>query len=726
MAGPNGAFNDAEVLRHSVTEADAQVYQGSPLVFFALPTLTGWGYYSGVLPPTPPVYWRLERDMVLRATVLHESLWSSAVNIAATKTASLGWEVEGDYPLKVRRAQEMMLSLDNEGWVKAQGKGVRDFITTDNGEWWEIVRATQGAGSRILGLMHLDSLRCYRTGDPARPVIYADLKGKYHELRDYQVINLVDMPNPGAEWLGVGLCAASRAYPHIFKLAAIEQYVSEKVSGSRPQEIHFVRGVLPKQLDQALRSADKSQAQKGAVMFKGAVVVPIPGDGTVEGYRVPLAELPDGFDRKQEFDLAITAYADAIGLDQQDLQPLSGQGLGTGAQSYVLWEKAKGKGLAARRQDWIHQINDKVNPDGVTFAFNERDLSDELKEAEVSSARAATRGSMISNGEITAIEARQLAVDSDDLPKEFTPPEGDVTPEDNLSDFEKPLMEGEVEPLPMDLPDPDPAPAPKTEKAYDIPVVELGPIFANPVSPAPVETPTYVGDALRLMREALTALKETPETPAEPPAPSTINITNVLPTPPEPAQQVIERPVGVASTAPLTFRDHLGLTIADRIDAAIEQTVSERLLSDIRQLETTLDERLIGVARSFKDKHDEVLSEVARMSQDTALLRKEQGTGMEAYKSLADSLRAQLDVALKEFQNLPVPQVDMVFVEALVTKAIGQALDARQEVGREVVETTPTGLNHIVRVKYADGSTARYEIERDASGHATGTRRLTG
>lgn len=465
MPAPNGSFHDTEVLSHSVTHDDAFVYNGSPLMFFALPV--HGGYSGGALPPDAPLYWSAQRDIVLRATVLYESLWSSAVNIAATKTASLGWEVQGDYPLKVKRAQEMMLSLDNSGWVKAQGKGVRDFLTTDNGEWWEIVRATQGAGSRILGLMHLDSLRTFRTGDPARPCLYMDLKGRYHEMRDYQVINLVDMPNPGAEWLGIGLCAASRAYSHIFKLAAIERYISEKVSGSRPQEIHFVRGVMPKQIDQALKSSAESQAQKGAVMFRGAVVVPLPGDGQVDGYRVPLAELPDGFDRKQEFDLAITAYADAIGLDQQDLQPLSGQGLGTGAQSYVLVEKAKGKGLAARRQDWIHEINEKVNPDGVTFYFTERDLSDEQKEAEVSGARASTRATMLANGEITPIESRQLAVDSDDLPKEFTPPEGDVTPEDNLSDVEKPMTEGEaVEPLA--LPEPTLLPAQKEVSAKSV------------------------------------------------------------------------------------------------------------------------------------------------------------------------------------------------------------------------------------------------------------------
>lgn len=446
--GPNGTLPD--LLKNSVTEGDAEIFAKSPGVwFFSLPTYSQWGQVAA-LPAALPYYWCIQRDVTLRATVLHESLWASAVAIAGTKAASQSWDVEGEGTTRLKRAQEMMLGLDGRGWVPGQSVGVRDYLTTDNGEWWEIVRSSSAAGSRVLGLMHLDSVRCLRTGDPDRPIVYLDLMGRYHELRDYQVIELTDSPHPGAEWLGVGLCAASRAYPHIYEMAGIQRYVSEKVHGDTFKEIHFVNGINDKMLSAALESAQQSQQQKGFVYYRGAAVIPMFGDKPVSGYRVPISELPDKFDRKQEWDLAVIAYADAIGLDPQDLQPLSGQGLGTGAQSWVLMEKAKGKGLAARRKQWIHEINLKVLPDAVTFVFHESDLDDEKKQAEVTNTRAGARGQMIQNGEITALEARQLAVDSDDLPKEFTPPEGDLTPEGDLSDEEKPLADEEqLEALPL-------------------------------------------------------------------------------------------------------------------------------------------------------------------------------------------------------------------------------------------------------------------------------------
>jgi hypothetical protein len=56
-------------------------------------------------------------------------------------------------------------------------------------------RITSKPGSKIIGLYHLDSLRCYRTGDPDRPVIYQDLRGNFHYLTWWQVWDISDTPN---------------------------------------------------------------------------------------------------------------------------------------------------------------------------------------------------------------------------------------------------------------------------------------------------------------------------------------------------------------------------------------------------------------------------------------------------------------------------------------------------------------------------------------------------
>lgn len=411
--------NTNDLLNNSVTAGDTIPHSGSPApVFYLTSYAYGLGYQSA-LPADLPPYYSVSGDAILSSTMYAETFWASAVSIAGTKIASKSFEYDGESAERVQRAKDIMMALDGNGYVSGILKGVNDFLNTDNGEWWEIVRVSNARGARIIGLMHLDSLRCQRTGDPAIPMIYRDLKGNWHEMKDYQVINLVDMPSPRAEHFGVGLCAAHRAYSHIYKMAALEKYVNEKITGNSPLEIHVINGITEKSLRNAITTADAQQAQRGGVSYKGVTVIPLMGDTPIAGYRIQLAGLPENFARREELDIALLGYADSIGIDLQELSPLSGQGFGTGAQSYVLNEKAKGKGIAAREKQFTHEINLKVNPSEVTFYLSEIDYTDQKASAEAMKARADVRSTMKANGEITAEEARNLAVDAGDLPDDF-------------------------------------------------------------------------------------------------------------------------------------------------------------------------------------------------------------------------------------------------------------------------------------------------------------------
>jgi hypothetical protein len=312
----------------------------------------------------------------------------------------------------------------------------------------EIVRASSGYGSKILGLMHLDSHRCTRTGDPSIPVLYRDLKGAEHQLRAHQVLMFADMPEPSESYYGVGNCAASRAWKTITKLSAIESYLSEKVTGERATSIHIVNGISEQQLQGALITADAEQKRKGLVLYKGAIVIPsMIKDQAPEVATIPLAEIPDGFDAKQERDNAYVIYANAIGIPVQDIQPLSGQGLGTGTQTIILDEASEGMGLAAWRKQFEHLVNEFVLPETTTFAFSTNDIRDQKAKADVQSTRANTRKVQIDSGEITTAEAKQMAVDAEDVPREFLTE--DLTAGGTLQDDQKPLGDA---PLPAALP----------------------------------------------------------------------------------------------------------------------------------------------------------------------------------------------------------------------------------------------------------------------------------
>lgn len=442
--------NLADLLQHSVTKDDVegQYHAGSPggagVWHFFLP-MGGENQMWGMLPPEPPPYWSIDRDRVLRYTTIKAKMWAQAVGIACAKQASLSFEIEAeDSPMLVKRAQQMMLSLDGTSYTLGVERGVRDYVTTDNGEFWEIVRVSNAAGSRVLGLMHLDSLRCIRTGDDEIPLVYRDLRGRYHELQQHEVIMMCDMPSASAELFGVGLCAASRAYGKIVFMDSIDTYFNEKITGRKANEIHLVNNVSEKTLRTGIQSAESQNTQEGFMVYKNVVVIPVYSENAVTGYKIEVAGVPDGFDHKTERDIANLEFANALGLDLQDLQPLSGQGLGTGAQSHVQAEKSKSKTLSVRMKQFAHEVNQKFLPDVVTFVFKEIDLTDEDKKANISKVHADTRAVQVQSGEITAVEARALAVEADDLPAEMKPTLPNAI-DDTLSDEEQPEAIDEIQ-----------------------------------------------------------------------------------------------------------------------------------------------------------------------------------------------------------------------------------------------------------------------------------------
>lgn len=231
-------------------------------------------------------------------------------------------------------------------------------------------------------------------------------------------------------------CAAERAYKNILKLESIERYVYEKVSGQRALSIYLVNGIMPQQIDDGIQSS-KSQAQaKGVATYLGATIIGLAGDIPVTVAEIPLAELPDGFNRKEEWDITMNTYARCIGIAVQDLQPLSGQGLGTGTQSQVLDEAAKGQGLAAWRQAFEHAANEYALDDKTTFYIKTSDIRDRERESIVSQTFAATMQSWFTMG-MPYAQIVNYAVDNDQMPPEYRVDE-DLTPGEIISDDEKP------------------------------------------------------------------------------------------------------------------------------------------------------------------------------------------------------------------------------------------------------------------------------------------------
>lgn len=434
-----------EIQKRSVTAGDAA--ERTPAGTTALSVVIGpaalqWGgLLDGIKGATGlPRHGSKARDAILSGTPLLENMWGSAVNAAITKQTSIGFRLEDaeDSERRVRNAQALMLGLGGD-YVDGLARHLHDYLLTDNGAFVEVVRASGGAGARIIGLMPLDSLRCWRTGDPGYPVVYVDLKGQYHRLDAENVLLFADMPSPRVEHRGLGLCAASRAFETILKLSAIETYIREKVSGSRNLAIHFITGVNPASLNDALNGAAENQARKGFVVYKGSTIIPMLGGAGGEAPQlitIPLAEIPDGFSADEERRDSYLRYANALGVPVQEIQPLSGQGLGTGTQSVILDEAADGRGLAQWRRQWQQAITHRVLPAATTFYLATNDIRAKKDQAGVFSTMASAVTALVEKQLLPAAAGLNVLVDMGLLNRAYLP--HDQTPGAAVNDTDKP------------------------------------------------------------------------------------------------------------------------------------------------------------------------------------------------------------------------------------------------------------------------------------------------
>lgn len=426
------------VLQKSVTAGDYDRKSRKPFLLGSYGQDSVGNY---AMLPHPGKYWSHERDKHLYATPHYESFWSASIYTAISRVASKEWRVRGPESSQ-RHARELLLEgVGRGGWAGFLSRHLRDFLLTDNGAFVEIIRASSARGSRIVGLAHLPSSRCFRTNDPERPVLYRARDGREHWLKDWQVIAVSDMPQSDDMYGGLGLCSASRAYDAIYRSWVISQYLTEKVSGNRPLSLEFVSNISDEQVAASIATARDARRAEGYTQFMGSVIIPgLDPSQAITKETVDLASLPDGFDAEKEYRRSALIYANAIGLDPQDLDPqlLASRALGTGAQARVIDDKASGKGIAAWENAFVQALNEYVVPGRVTFSFEENDYRDSLQKIAVDSQQLALIDALGKSGLITFEQGQQMAIDKSLIPASFasTP---DLTEEGESGSAQKPL-----------------------------------------------------------------------------------------------------------------------------------------------------------------------------------------------------------------------------------------------------------------------------------------------
>jgi hypothetical protein len=356
------------------------------------------------------------RDRQLQEFWPTESYLAGTVANVAFRNAGFDWEIRGGSEKVNQAVTDMLMRAiagDQVGWSNFCKPHSQDLYCTDNGTFIELIRDPgTDANSRfknelapVIGIAHLDSGKCTRTGNIETPVIYEDRLGVYHKLKWYQVISLADMPSAIERMNGVGVCAVSRALRLAQIMRSIAIFKDEEVSGRNVKKVHIVGGVGRQQLDDAiLRTVEKANNQGQQRFIEHAVLASLDPEKAVSHVEVELASLPEGFSYDQEMQWFIAGLALDFGTDYQELAPLPGGQIGSSAQSTVLDRKSSGKGP----RNWMDLIsqgfkNFGVLPRGCTMIFNDKNQQEEM-ERQVVRTKASEEAAIIVNAKIFPAE----------------------------------------------------------------------------------------------------------------------------------------------------------------------------------------------------------------------------------------------------------------------------------------------------------------------------------
>jgi LAGLIDADG DNA endonuclease family/Zeta toxin len=296
--------------------------------------------------------------------------------------------------------------------------------TQDDGAFVELVQEGDKPESAVAALNHLDTARCFATGDLEYPALFEDLHGHRHALKWHQVVHLAEMPAPHFQY---GLwdyqyCALTRILNAVKVMQSIVTYKKEKVSGQQHQAIHVLQGITTQQVNDAMAAARAKASTQGMMRWMEPLLVgSIEPDAKIDLKTLELAGLPDKFDEETMFKHYISIIAMGFRSDYQEFAPLPGGNLGTSGQSRVQHAKTQGKGPAYWQKLITHMINWHVLPSRCEFRFDEKDWQTEGEEETARGTRATRIAALINlpTPVLTPSAARQMLLDAGDITQEI-------------------------------------------------------------------------------------------------------------------------------------------------------------------------------------------------------------------------------------------------------------------------------------------------------------------
>lgn len=331
------------------------------------------------------------RDAILSCFWQEEPILSGAVYSMSAKMTALRWTITGRKNLSSYHAQLLARAVSmgpKYDWGDFIAATAQDFYTTDRGAFWETARTGSNSQyGRLADLAHIDALMCTLTGAADVPMIYhSSLTGQRIDFKQGEFIHFSSLKSPREDKLGIGFCAVSRAYVAAKLLLGLHKYDEQKLENLPPEGLAAINGLTKDEFTDALELWRKAREQNNSLQYPGVLwlLASMPNVNVGVDF-VGFSQMPESFERRTVVEQYVNLLALDFGVDAREFWPISTSSMGTAAESEIQHLKAKGKGPG----EFISIVERQVNgefPEGVVFAFDTQDISEDLQKATIAKA----------------------------------------------------------------------------------------------------------------------------------------------------------------------------------------------------------------------------------------------------------------------------------------------------------------------------------------------------
>jgi len=255
-----------------------------------------------------------------------------------------------------------------QGWYACISRFVSDYLTTDNGAFMEVIGtnqqdATQPLSGPVVGVRHLDSLRCTRLSTPLHPVRYNAPDGKYYDLHASRVIFMSQLPSSRRDMNGVGYCSVSRSLLVARALLSAQYYKEGKMGSLPAQKILVADGMTA---EEVIKMMVAGRAVIENLNLEGLQSTVIVGGRAVDMKKIDLASF-DQYDEETMTKLGLHGLALAFGLDPSEVFP---EQRGTRASDTINLQRSRSQLPQQFVQEFKFLFESRVLPSHLKLELN--------------------------------------------------------------------------------------------------------------------------------------------------------------------------------------------------------------------------------------------------------------------------------------------------------------------------------------------------------------------